>query len=543
VTRKPGNTYSPAYVVKNVIDILVKHVPELREEQYDAQHRGPSYREIIDLCLERKFQTVESFLHGTKFKMREYVRDVGDDDVLEALHLSILNDSERVLWFILRSLRFNIGAKKASSDAQGILWVVCNAVYKRYENSEKTTWTVQDRERVRYLTGIFEYCFELFYKHQRRNRRDSSSYQHQDDPACRAFTGIDASGLYDPVIFSVVSLESSLVEKILNFLTNGEVRMFVLKPELFRVLLSSQKSTNGYRFLHSGIWSLVFSQNGETTASMLSQEPVTANGVFQEELAMKTDLLEELLLYHPVLFENVATGLRETCKDKDCAHSSCTFGLLRDVRASSNCALSHTLCASRRIHSLLQPQIIRVLHLLLQYIGVKQKALPSSKNATVHGGDTVLHVLARNTLSSLAMFRAVLHNVAFRVEDLLEKNDAEDTFLHVLLESEHPQTHDIILAVGVKTKSNPNFSLGVTSGGSRKMTYLEQACGRTHTRAVFNTLVRMTSNEDLRHVFPDGKPIVARMLRAGCQSKAKIDFVLARLKTVLSADECVFLGR
>ena len=557
VTRRPGDAYTPAYVVANVIQVLTRHFPKLKEEQYDAQHRALSYREVIDLCLERKFAVAESFLHGTKMKMREYARDVGDLDILTALHLCMVNDSEPMLLFILRSLRFNLGA---AMNGRGILWVVCNAVHEKNLAGGCTTWRVEDRERNRYFQGIFDLCFDLLRRHHRRRLRDSDPgepYNIREDPAVRAFTGIDAAGsdvMADPFIFSLAYLECNFAERILGFLTN--INMFVAKPETMHVAMISQRSDDYTPW----IWSLVLSQNCETTVAMLSQPASTSDALSDR------DVLEELLLFYPVLFENVAVALEGTC----------IFQIIRKPRESSHCLLAHTLCASN--HDDLSWKIqerayVRVLDLLLRHIGVNKKhnaelrLLPSG----VCCGDTVLHVLARNPSASLPLFRVVMNTAGVSP---LERNTAGDTFLHVLLQNKHPRRYDVIIILGTLMKiqnatateeprtevprtevprteeprtevprteeprtEEPCLSSIGNAIGSEGRTYIEQAADVAHPRAVFNALVRITSTEDLGFVFPDGGTIISRMAGAGCSSRAKFNFVLDRLKNNLPAGE------
>jgi hypothetical protein len=538
VTRMSGDAYTPAYVVANVIEVLTRHFPQLKDEQYDAQHRGLSYREIIDLCLETKFDVAESFLHGRKMKMREYARDVSDHDILTALHLCIVNDSEAMLSFILRSLRFNLGA---TMNGRGILWVVCNAVHERSLVENYTTWRVQDRERTRCFLAIFELCFDLLRMHQRRSLRDpelAGWYKIAEDPVVRVFTGIDAVGsdiMGDPFIFSLVYLECIYVEKILVFLEN--VRIFTAKPETLYVAMNSHRSGDST----SWIWSLVLSQNCATTASILSQPAST------DEATPPQDVLEKTLLFHPVLFENVAIALEsmERCDDPSCGISR----ILCTPRGSSHCFLTHTLCASNHddLSWKIQERVyIRVLHLLLRSIGANQKTHDSDLPLPpgVRCGDTVLHVLARNVRSVVSLFRVVANTAGV---SLFERNTAGDTFLHLLLENKHPRRYDIIILLGTLMKnrsaaceasdSSSGFSSIGNPVGSEGRTYIEQAADASHPRAVFNALVRLTSTEDLEFVFPNGGTIISRMTAAGCSSRAKLKLVMDRLKRNLPAGE------
>jgi hypothetical protein len=388
----------------------------------------------------------------------------------------------------------------------------------------------------------------------------------------------------DPFIFSLAYLECNFAERILGFLTN--INMFVAKPETMHVAMISQRSDDYTPW----IWSLVLSQNCETTVAMLSQPASTSDALSDR------DVLEELLLFYPVLFENVAVALEGTC----------IFQIIRKPRESSHCLLAHTLCASN--HDDLSWKIqerayVRVLDLLLRHIGVNKKhnaelrLLPSG----VCCGDTVLHVLARNPSASLPLFRVVMNTAGVSP---LERNTAGDTFLHVLLQNKHPRRYDVIIILGTLMKiqnatatevprtevprteeprteeprtevprtevprtevprteeprtevprteeprtevprteeprtEEPCLSSIGNAIGSEGRTYIEQAADVAHPRAVFNALVRITSTEDLGFVFPDGGTIISRMAGAGCSSRAKFNFVLDRLKNNLPAGE------
>lgn len=571
VTRIPASGFKPAYIVSNVIGVLTKHFPELINEQYDAQHKPIPYRNVIDLCLAGQFREAESAVCDHKFKMREYAVGVPGDDVLAALSECIVKGHLKLSTFLLDSMRRNVGAS-LSSNGRGILRVVCGAVYERLNNegSNGSAWRTEDRQNIDRALQMIQYSFDILRIHRRRVIRGSVdeecfSSDILADTAARVFAGTDAVGenvTEDPLVFAVAYLDSSVTETIVHHLL--KVKLLIPKPETLRVAMFGKFPNAHTNF----VWKKLFLQDPGIAIEMLGLPvPMTAQrhhpGLAamttsprtcddnEEEYPPNKDVVEELLIQTPVLFATVADALLETGM----------VTVLGAPRRSTNCFLTHTLCASglqERGHVVLLSMLLEDSYVgANQTVGTGQFAAgagpPGPLPRGIRLGDTALHVLARNKKSLLALFRVFLtnHNV-----QKYTFNSENDTFIHILLRERHPKLREILTMLVVQQETenasavSPNrISMEedeVENGannqqianlnndncnalGSDGKTCLELAADTIHSRCIFDAVLKLVSDTELQSISTEGLGIVSRMASAGCSSIAKYKSVFARI--------------